>query len=216
MTATTTTRRVRSDSKGMSSTSTPATSSTRRALFTVVTVLLGFAMFLQLHYSPPLLKDREPKVVNRQHQEEEAEAVVETTNPNNAWEMYSSVRRKVLLKGDRNAREPDQKKNRTLVVVLGSLRGGEVAWRTLYERVLDPSMADLALMVGFVNETKRNSSLYERAKHVWMFREYEDWGDAVDLARGGDRRWRKTHLPHVPPSGFMGGVGDRHGSGARE
>jgi len=64
---------------------------------------------------------------------------------------------------------------------MGNLRGGEVAWKTLYEQVLDLNSADLALMIGATPPENRTSSLYQRAKYLWEFHEYEDWADALDL-----------------------------------
>jgi len=64
---------------------------------------------------------------------------------------------------------------------MGNLRGGEVAWKTLYEQVLDLNSADLALMIGATPPENRTSSLYQRAKYLWEFHEYEDWADDLDL-----------------------------------
>ena len=36
--------------------------------------------------------------------------------------------------------------NRSLVILMGELRGVEPAWETLYKQVLDPNLADLALL----------------------------------------------------------------------
>ena len=72
----------------------------------------------------------------------------------------------------------DAQENRTLVILLGNVRGGETTWRSLYRNLLDPNHADLALMLGF--EAEWNSSLYRRAKYVWGFPEYQDWGKAID------------------------------------
>jgi len=41
-----------------------------------------------------------------------------------------------------------QESNQTLVILMGNLRGGEKAWKTLYRRVLDINNADLALVIG--------------------------------------------------------------------
>lgn len=111
-----------------------------------------------------------------------------------------------------------QPSNSSLVIIMGNLRGGEEAWRSLYKNVLDGNSADLALILGPANSTSNyhypNSSLYTRAKYVWNFREYNDWADAIDLINGTS--WRETHLPYFnrKRTGLMGGVKGHLGSGA--
>jgi len=82
--------------------------------------------------------------------------------------------------------------NRSVVILIGGLRAGEPAWRTLYDHVLDPNSADLLLMTS-ARSAYPNSSLYDRARYVWHYHQFEDWADAVDLVRGTG--WRTTHLP---------------------
>ena len=77
---------------------------------------------------------------------------------------------------------------RTLVVLLGNARGGENTWRTLYDRVLDPNGADLALLLG-ARSQKEGISLYDRAKYIWEVEDFKDWSDALD-GMGGDGSWR--------------------------
>ena len=108
--------------------------------------------------------------------------------------------------------------NSSLVIILGNLRGGEEAWKSLYKNVLDVNTADLALILGPANSTSNyhypNSSLYTRAKYVWNFHEYDDWADAIDLINGTS--WRETHLPYFTRkrTGLLGGVKGHLGSGA--
>lgn len=94
-------------------------------------------------------------------------------------------------------------KNRTLVIVMGNLRGGEKAWESLYKNVLDVNSADLALMIGKTNHT--GSSMFQRAKNIWEFDEYDDWADAVDLIDGPG--WRNS-VPKLTYrwSSILGGV----------
>ena len=110
--------------------------------------------------------------------------------------------------------------NRTLVILMGDLRGGEQAWETLYKNVLDPNSANLALVIG--KERKYaiypNSTLFKRAIHTWTFPEYGDWADALDMING--THWRKTHLPEFHrnknmsfESGLYGGIKGFKGSG---
>ena len=62
---------------------------------------------------------------------------------------------------------------KTLVILLGSARGGEETWSSLYKYLLNPLSADLALLFGKSNN--KTSSLYQKAKYVWEIDEYEDW-----------------------------------------
>ena len=64
---------------------------------------------------------------------------------------------------------------KTLVVLIGSARGGEETWSSLYKYLLNPLSADLALLFGTSNN--KTSSLYKKAKYVWEIDEYEDWWD---------------------------------------
>lgn len=72
----------------------------------------------------------------------------------------------------------------TLVVMIGSLRGGEPTWRSAARHLLVPNSADLALMIGELpHGSKRQRTLLEaRAKYVWTIRERSDegWADALD------------------------------------
>lgn len=107
-------------------------------------------------------------------------------------------------------RLPKRHAVRTLVILMGNLRGGELAWKSLHENVLDANNADLALMIGEprnkVDEEKtRNSSLYKRARHHWTFPEYDDWADAIDLINGS--AWREKVPPYMLETGtILGGV----------
>jgi hypothetical protein len=115
---------------------------------------------------------------------------------------------------------PPTESNSSLVIIIGNLRGGEQAWGTLYKNVLDINSADLALMIGQNNSTSHNlysnSSLYNRAKYIFTFAEYDDWADALDLIYG--TVWREMHLPYFAKksshTGLLGGVKGYPGSGA--
>tara|TARA_Y100000389_G_scaffold41693_1_gene36401 strand:+ start:9665 stop:11401 length:1737 start_codon:yes stop_codon:yes gene_type:complete len=69
------------------------------------------------------------------------------------------------------------KQPKTLVVLHGNSRGSEVAWQSLYNRVLKPLNADLALVLP---KGEEKNSLYERAKYIKLIDEYDDWGDCID------------------------------------
>lgn len=112
-------------------------------------------------------------------------------------------------------RPPAQQHLKTLVILIGNLRGGEVTWQSLYDHVLDPNEADLALVIGKANTTTK-TSLYRRAKYLYEFPEYDnDWAPAVDEIDGPS--WRTTVLPYLTPtdewSSFLGGVAGILGSG---
>ena len=72
---------------------------------------------------------------------------------------------------------------RTLVVVIGSARGGEETWRSMYTGLLVPFNADLAVHLGTretletleTTETSVVPSLYRQAKYVWGMPEYANW-----------------------------------------
>jgi hypothetical protein len=102
---------------------------------------------------------------------------------------------------------------KTLVIIMGSIRGGDVTWNTFYKHMLDLNSADLALVIGELPEEKRKSSLFQRAKYLYQFPEFTDWGEAVDSINGSD--WRQHILPQANDKwGTWGGVGDKPGSGA--
>ncbi len=103
--------------------------------------------------------------------------------------------------------------NKTLVIIIGNLRGGEKAWKTLCHHVLDVNDADLALMIG--RSLHRTSSLYDRAKYLWEVDEYEDWADAIDLINGTSWRQRVPRYLYNESS-ILGGANmfGYRGSGA--
>ena len=81
------------------------------------------------------------------------------------------------------------KANATLVVMFGSIRGGEATWTSFYQNVLNPDInpdIELALSIGSLepNDPVRNSSLLQRARFIWFTKEVADWGEHIDaLAR---------------------------------
>lgn len=98
---------------------------------------------------------------------------------------------------------------KTLVVLLGNARGGEKTWQTMYENLLTPYEADLALLFG---KTKtKNNSLYDKAKYVWELEEYKDWADYYKKHCSGC--WFKF-FNHFKNYGTGGGIENFIGSGA--
>jgi hypothetical protein len=108
------------------------------------------------------------------------------------------------------------RRNKTLVVLLGNLRGSEKAWNSLYQHVLDVNQADLALLTqGPTPAIYQNASLFQRSKYIWNVRHYADWADAFDLIIG--TAWRDELLPiydKAPTNMLLGPVSGHPGSGA--
>lgn len=109
---------------------------------------------------------------------------------------------------------------KTLIILYGNSRGTEVAWESMYQRVMKPLKADLALVLPFGEE---KNSLYQRAKYTQLFNEYDDWGDCIDMIAKKEnldpviqQNWRDILLKNEY-SGLCGGVkkGNTmlHGSG---
>lgn len=105
--------------------------------------------------------------------------------------------------------------NRTLVIMMGTVRGGEVAWSSMYRQLLEPNSADLALLVP--KDAPRASSLFHRAKYVWEHDEYLDWGIAIEkyIVGSNETQWRQMVVPRnclsnntmkSISSGLFGGV----------
>lgn len=107
------------------------------------------------------------------------------------------------------------KSNRTLVIIMGTLRGGEASWSSMYKHLLEPNSADLALLIP--KNTPRSSSLFNRSKFVWEHDEYADWGVAIEKYINGSKntKWRQmviprnclaTNLISAKTTGLFGGV----------
>jgi hypothetical protein len=98
---------------------------------------------------------------------------------------------------------------KTLIIIIGNARGGEETWSTMYENLLTPYNADLALCFG---ETKdKTASLYQKAKYIWEMPEYNNWREYYDnnFAPGWDKAW-ELYIG----TGLFGGVDNNSGSGA--
>jgi|LauGreDrversion4_2_1035121.scaffolds.fasta_scaffold02208_7 hypothetical protein len=99
---------------------------------------------------------------------------------------------------------------KTIVVLIGNARGGEKTWNTMYNNLLEPYRADLALCFGYSKD--KSSSLYSNAKYVWEIPEYEKWEEYY-IGNLGDNGWWKKSFELGINSGFSGLYGSR-GSGA--
>jgi hypothetical protein len=64
---------------------------------------------------------------------------------------------------------------KTLIILTGNARGGENTWETMYENLMKPYNADLAICFGDNENT--DISLFKKSKYVWKIREYGDWFD---------------------------------------
>jgi hypothetical protein len=108
--------------------------------------------------------------------------------------------------------------NKTAVILLGDLRGGELTWNTLYKHVLDINNADLILVpVGEIPQHKQSSSLLKRAKFTFYIPHFDDWAEVMDIISKGNTRYRRI-LPGIidNTSILLGGssLGTAKGSGA--
>jgi hypothetical protein len=81
--------------------------------------------------------------------------------------------------GDREGVPHHLPQPRTLVTVMGSLRGGVLAWNSLIHHLLKPNDADLALLIP--QHVQVPFVLRKHAKYVWRVPEYGlNWGLALD------------------------------------
>jgi hypothetical protein len=116
--------------------------------------------------------------------------------------------------------EGGTKSNRTLVVVLGNVRGGEPAWRSMCQHLLDANNADLALLIGEGDPgtAQPKTLLHQRAKYIWTVPEFDDWADAMDDIPGKPVDWRERLFSMTDPSRvgniLLGAAHNISGSGA--
>eukprot|EP00966_Prymnesium_polylepis_P168819 3903473-Prymnesium_polylepis.1 len=73
----------------------------------------------------------------------------------------------------------------TLAVVIGSHRAGEQVWQSLFDNLLAPLAADLAVLAAF---DQQPDELLRRSVHVWRVGEYRDWGELITELVGAS--WR--------------------------
>ena len=98
---------------------------------------------------------------------------------------------------------------KTLIILLGSARGGEETWKSMYKYLLEPLTADLALLFGKTSDKK--ASLYKKAKFIWEIEEYSDWWDYY--TKYFSNRIYDIYK-HNEIEGLGGGIGKFRGSGA--
>ncbi len=107
-----------------------------------------------------------------------------------------------------------------LVIVNGQLRGGNIAWNSMQEHLLDFYHADLALIGPPFTPTEDKDliALRNRAKFVWTQPELDDWGEVLDTI-GNSSSWRELCTYRKSPNctkqknsawQFLGGVKNCH------
>jgi hypothetical protein len=79
-------------------------------------------------------------------------------------------------------------KEKYLVVLGGSPRGGEKAWNSMYKYVKDHLKADLAICTG--KKWLNNQSFIEKADYDWTFEEANDWSEYY--SKNYDKQWVKA------------------------
>jgi len=104
-----------------------------------------------------------------------------------------------------NVRDTSAKHKDVLVVVMGQLRGSEMAWESLRRHVLTPWAADLAVMTDVTDERNKRSSLFRDAVYKWHEQEHGDWGEVFDQLPDIIPRWRDS-LCAMYEGQFLGGV----------
>lgn len=159
-------------------------------------------------YSPPRV--RAHTLPLERHDVGRAQQMVETF----PFHLFTTVTSEEKAIDNPAESPPPAPRNKTLVIVLGNLRGGEATWHSMYHNLLDENQADLALLIGEGGNT--TLSPFKRAKYIWEFPEYEDWADAIDLIdKKNVTNWRLTVEPYVmKTSGVLGGIKGHTGSGA--
>jgi len=100
-------------------------------------------------------------------------------------------------------RDNSTKHKDVLVVVMGQLRGGEMAWESLRRRVLTPWAADLAVMTDATDERNQRSSLFRDAVYKWHEPEHRDWGEVLDRLPAIHPKWRENLCPMVGVSSWV-------------
>lgn len=100
---------------------------------------------------------------------------------------------------------------KTLIVLLGNARGGERTWETMYDNLLSPYNADLALCFGKTG--KKVASLYHRAKYIWEISEYNNWKQYYKTFMDDSGYWEKSFISGAT-TGLAGGLDQYIGSGA--
>ena len=73
------------------------------------------------------------------------------------------------------------KKNKTLVCILGQTRAQDITWKNFNHFVLKSLNADLALCVA--EKKNKNNLMYKSSKYVWKYNDLEDYSPHFDSAQ---------------------------------
>jgi hypothetical protein len=93
---------------------------------------------------------------------------------------------------------------RLLICVIGSIRGGPIAWKSLLDMVVQPLEAHLAILGRQTHPDQ--SILFDRAQYTWDdVPEYDDWGEALDMFASPQIQWR-AFAARNNRSGLWGGA----------
>jgi len=71
---------------------------------------------------------------------------------------------------------------KTLVIILGETRAGELTFDGFKKNVIDELDADLCLCIGVKPDYDYNNPFYKLAKYTFLYDEPDDFGDAFDYA----------------------------------
>eukprot|EP00199_Chlamydomonas_sp_CCMP681_P001397 CAMPEP_0119103700 /NCGR_PEP_ID=MMETSP1180-20130426/2084_1 /TAXON_ID=3052 ORGANISM="Chlamydomonas cf sp, Strain CCMP681" /NCGR_SAMPLE_ID=MMETSP1180 /ASSEMBLY_ACC=CAM_ASM_000741 /LENGTH=682 /DNA_ID=CAMNT_0007088269 /DNA_START=215 /DNA_END=2263 /DNA_ORIENTATION=- len=90
-----------------------------------------------------------------------------------------------------------------LLIVIGTPRGGNVAWKSLHTHVLMPLQADLLIYFGKTDPTSEHNNislaywknLHDMAQYVFYEQEHDDWGVVLDQASLGQDSRPADWLP---------------------
>lgn len=88
-------------------------------------------------------------------------------------------------------------KDRVLICMAGSLRGGPLAWSSLKKRVLDYYKADL-LVIGPDTQSEYAKPLISIATFVFEFPDRSDWGPYYDNIQKTPSPWRNINPAYAP------------------
>ncbi|CAF1289270.1 unnamed protein product [Adineta steineri] len=108
----------------------------------------------------------------------------------------------------------NERKQRILVITIGQIRGGEIAWKSLQKFLLQPFNAHLAI---YVSNWQTRTLLHDMAHYIWTVPEYTDWGAVFEMiaktchVNSNIGKWRKYCKI---PGQFMGGVANCSHSGS--
>ncbi len=97
-------------------------------------------------------------------------------------------------------------KQRVLVIIIGQVRGGDLAWKSLHKFLIRPLNAHLAI---YVSNWQPSTFLHNISQYIWAIPEYTDWGVVFEIAARVCRtdniteKWRNYCKF---PAQFMGGV----------